>query len=59
MADMGTSEASEQWGVSKSTVQKWCRTGKISPKPTQDAPGCPWHISKEAIPPKRRKKGNV
>ena len=51
MADMGTQEADEQWGVSQVTVQKWCRQGKISPLPTQDKPGSPWHIEKNAEPP--------
>ena len=35
MADMGTKEAAEQWGVSQMLVQKWCRAGKI-PNATQD-----------------------
>ena len=29
MADMGTKEASEKWGVSQSLIQQWCREGKI------------------------------
>ena len=28
MADMGTKEATEKWGVTQATVQKWCREGK-------------------------------
>lgn len=50
MADMGTKEASEKWGVSQETVQRWCRQGKISPNPTQDKKGSPWHIKKDAKP---------
>ena len=50
MADMGTREAAEKWGVSQSTVQKWCRDGKIMPQPTQDKKGSSWHIVKDAIP---------
>lgn len=51
MADMGTREASEKWGVSQQTVQRWCREGKIAPNPTQDRKGSPWHIPKDAVPP--------
>ena len=51
MADMGTKEAGEKWGVSQAVVQKWCREGKILPQPTQDKKGSPWHILKDAIPP--------
>ena len=29
MADMGTKDAAQKWGVSQATVQKWCREGKI------------------------------
>lgn len=50
MADMGTKEASEKWGVTQQTVQKWCRDGKI-PGATQDGKGSPWHIPKNATPP--------
>lgn len=39
MADMGTKEAAEKWGVTQATVAKWCREGKISPMPTQDRKG--------------------
>ena len=51
LADMGTKEAGEKWGVSQAVVQKWCREGKILPHPTQDKKGSPWHILKDAIPP--------
>lgn len=51
MADMGTKEAAEKWGVSQETVRKWCNQKKISPLPTQDKKGSPWHISKDAKPP--------
>ena len=51
MADMGTKEASEKWGVAQRTVEKWCREGKITPQPTQDKKGSPWHIQKSAVPP--------
>lgn len=50
MADIGTKEASEKWGVSQSTVQKWCRQGKIKGA-TQDKPRSPWHIPKDAKKP--------
>ena len=55
MADMGTKEAAEQWGVSQAQVQKWCREGRI-PNATQDKKGSPWHIPKDAIPPIIQKK---
>ena len=48
MADMGTKEAAEKWGVTQATVQKWCREGRIEPLPTQDKKGSPWHIQKNA-----------
>ena len=54
MADMGTKEASEKWGVIQQTVQKWCREGKITPQPTQYKKGSAWHIEKNAVPPKRK-----
>ena len=54
MADMGTKEASEKWGVSQQTVQNWCRQGKILGA-TQDKKGSPWHIPKDTIPPNSRK----
>ena len=50
MADMGTKEAAEKWGVSQKTVERWCRDGKIYPQPTQDKKGSPWHIPKNAKP---------
>lgn len=56
MSDMGTYEASKLWDVPQPTVAKWCREGKIFPKPTQDKPGSPWHILKDAQhPPYKRK----
>lgn len=51
MADMGTKEAAEKWGVTQATVRKWCQEGKISPQPTQDKKGSTWHIQKDAVPP--------
>lgn len=50
MSDIGTAEASKLWGVSQATVQKWCREGKITPLPTQDKKGSPWHIARNAKP---------
>lgn len=57
MADMGTKEASELWGYTPATIQKWCRQGLIRGA-TQDAPGSPWHIPKTASCPKKIKKEN-
>jgi len=54
MADMGTKEAAEKWGVSQATVQKWCREGKILPLPTQDKKGSPWHIEQNATYPTKK-----
>lgn len=46
MADMGTKEAAEKWGVSQDRVQKWCRRCG-DPRITQDKPYSPWHIPKD------------
>lgn len=54
MADMGTKEAAEKWGVSQALVQKWCREGRI-PAATQDKKGSPWHIPKDTVCPMRKK----
>lgn len=57
MADtMGTKEASELWGYKPATISKWCREGLI-PDASQDAPGSPWHIPKDAKCPKDKKGG--
>ena len=58
MADMGTKEAAEKWGVTQATVARWCREGKISPMPTQDKKGSPWHIEPTATHPKKGKGEN-
>ena len=46
MADMGTKEAAELWGVTQKKVQEWCRKCK-DPRVTQDKKGSPWHIPKD------------
>ena len=51
MADMGTQEAAEKWGVTQATVRRWCNDGKIHGA-TQDKKGSPWHIPKDAKKPK-------
>lgn len=51
---IGTKEASEKWGVKPATITRWCREGKI-PNANQDAPGSPWHIPKDAIPPVKKR----
>lgn len=43
MADMGTKEASERWGVSQRKVQEWCRNTNDR-RITQDKKGSPYHI---------------
>ena len=55
MADMGTKEAAEKWGVPQKQVQRWCREGKI-PNATHDKDGSPWHIPKDAVPPTNNRK---
>ena len=57
MADIGTKEAAERWGVSQALVQKWCREGKI-PNATQDGKGSPWHIPNDAVCPVRKRMRN-
>lgn len=48
MADMGTKEAAEAWGVTQQKVQKWCREKGIHDKRiTQDKKGSPYHIPKD------------
>lgn len=46
MADMGTKEAAEKWGVSQQKVQRWCRK-QNDPLITQDKKGSPYHIPKD------------
>lgn len=55
---IGTKEASVLWGYPQSTISRWCRAGLIKDA-SQDAPGSPWHIPKNAICPKpiRKKEG--
>lgn len=53
MADMETKEAAEKWNCSQEKVQRWCREGKIAGA-TQDKKGSPWHIPKNAKPPKNK-----
>lgn len=53
MADMGTKQAAEKWGVSQATVAKWCREEKIKGA-TQDKKGSTWHIPPNAQPPKTK-----
>ena len=58
MADMGTKEAAEKWGVEPRDVARWCREGKI-PNATQDARRSPWHIPIDAQKPVLRRKKNA
>lgn len=53
MADMGTKEAAQKWGVTQDTVSKWCREGKIK-NATQDKKGSPWHIPQNAKCPQKK-----
>ena len=48
MADMGTKEAGELWGVSQKKVQEFCRrTIAVDKRITQDKKGSPYHIPKD------------
>ena len=55
MADMGTKQAAEKWEVSQAKVAEWCRNGLIKGA-THDKKGSPWHIPKDATPPKNIKR---
>lgn len=48
---MGTKEASEKWGYSQATISNWCRK-KLIDGVNQDKKGSPWHIPKDAKPPR-------
>ncbi len=55
MADtIGTKEFAKKYGCSQQSVSSWCRRGLI-PDTSQDAKGSPWHIPKDAKPPKNAK----
>ena len=41
---IGTAQAGEIFGVSKTTVSRWCREKKKFPNAYQREAGCPWHI---------------
>lgn len=52
MADtMGVSAAHEIWGYAEATIRDWCKKGMVEGA-SQDAPGKPWHIPKDAKCPK-------
>ena len=55
MADMGTKEAAKLWGYAQSTIRKWCQN-KLIPNATQDKVGSPWHIPKDAICPRTKRR---
>ncbi len=40
---MGTSQASDKWGIPSSIIAGYCRKGKIK-SAEQDKPGSPWRI---------------
>ena len=58
MADKGTKYYARLWGVSQSTIQKWCREGKIAGA-TQDKKGSPWHIPDNTVCPNKSKVKNA
>jgi excisionase family DNA binding protein len=47
---MGSKEAAELWGVSQSTISKWCRERLID-RAEQDKKGSPWRIPRDAVKP--------
>ena len=46
MADMGTMEAAELWGVTQRRVQDYCKNTQ-DPRITQDRKGSPYHIPRD------------
>ena len=46
MADMGTKEAAELWGVSQRRVRDYCKNTQDS-RITQDRKGSPYHIPRD------------
>lgn len=52
---MGTREAARKWNVSQATVANWCRK-KLIDGADQDKKGSPWHIPKDAEPPRKNRK---
>lgn len=48
MADMGTKEAAELWGVPQKRVQIFCKDAiKNDSRITQDKAGSPYHIPRD------------
>lgn len=56
MADMGTREAADLWGVKQYKVQKYCRETNDS-RITQDKKGSPYHIPRDYPNPFASSKG--
>ena len=56
MADMGTKEAADLWGVSQSRVRYYCQK-TTDPRITQDKKGSPYHIPRDYPNPFNREKG--
>jgi len=54
---MGTSEASDKWGVPQASVSRACREGKVDGA-EQDAKGKPWRIPVDAPNPFNNKGGS-
>lgn len=52
MEYMGTKEASEKWGYGQSTIQKWCREGKISLEIKAEKRSGRWQIPIDAPCPR-------
>ena len=58
MKYMSTKEAAEKWGVSQSTVAKWCREDKIIFIAKPEKIGREWKIPTEAPMPTKKKTKN-
>ena len=56
MADMGTKEAAEKWGVPQARVRAWCvKMVGSDPRITQDKKGSPYHIPTDYPNPFKKK----
>lgn len=50
---VGTKVMAERWGISQSTITKWCRENRI-PGAEQDEVGSPWRIPEDAECPRKK-----
>ena len=52
MEYMTVKDASEKWGYSEATIQKWCRKGDIIVEYKAEKKGGRWRIPADAVCPK-------